>query len=152
MRCRGCKGESVIKSGLSRSGKQRYECRGCGSRFVEEPGGVNYTSEFKNTVLKAMNERMGLRAAQRVFGVHRNTILNWMNQRRNLYGQLQNRQNQNLKLMNYGHLLVIRTTKYGCGWYQKDQLGKQLALSSVIDLLLHGFALLDQWIESIDPQ
>ncbi len=76
--CLHCGSENVVKNGKSKAGKQTYLCRGCGKRFVPEAKALAHPEALRTQVLAALEERMSLRGAQRVFGVHRNTIANWM--------------------------------------------------------------------------
>jgi len=76
--CPHCTSQSIVRNGKTPANKQSYLCRDCHKRFVENPQPSTKDEALKATVLKAMNERMGLRAAQRVFGVHRNTITKWL--------------------------------------------------------------------------
>jgi transposase-like protein len=68
----------VVKNGHSKGGKQTYLCRACGKRFVPEAKPLAHPDSLRAQVLAALEERMSLRGAQRVFGVHRNTITSWI--------------------------------------------------------------------------
>jgi transposase-like protein len=76
--CPHCTSDHTVKNGFNAQGKQSYLCRDCQKRFITQRTRHVYTDAFKTTVLNALNERMGLRAAQRVFGTHRHTITQWV--------------------------------------------------------------------------
>ena len=80
--CPHCTSQNTVRNGKTPGNKQSYLCKTCRKRFVEHPQPSSKDDALKATVLKAMNERMGLRAAQRVFGVHRNTITKWLKKSR----------------------------------------------------------------------
>jgi transposase-like protein len=76
--CPHCASDHTVKNGWNAQGKQTDLCHDCHKRFLTQRTRPVYTDAFKTTVLNALNERMGLRAAQRVFGVHRDTITSWL--------------------------------------------------------------------------
>lgn len=79
--CPRCTSQNAVSKGKTPANKQARLDRACGERFVggTQPSAKDET--LKVTILKAMNERMELRAAQRAFGVHRDTISTWLNSR-----------------------------------------------------------------------
>ncbi|MGI8756703.1 MAG: IS1/IS1595 family N-terminal zinc-binding domain-containing protein, partial [Acidimicrobiales bacterium] len=56
-----CDSGGVIRHGSSRSGKQRYKCRGCGRCFTASPASSSYDEETKARILRAYHERTSLR-------------------------------------------------------------------------------------------
>lgn len=76
--CPHCSSEHVVKNGKSKAGKQTYLCRDCGKRFVPDAKALSHPEALRSQVLSALEERMSLRGAQRVFHVHRNTITKWI--------------------------------------------------------------------------
>jgi insertion element IS1 protein InsB len=76
--CPHCSSDTTVKNSWNAQGKQTYLCHDCQKRFIKDRARGVCTTAFKTTVLNALNERMGLRAAERVFGVHRQTILKWL--------------------------------------------------------------------------
>lgn len=68
----------MVKNGRSKAGKQTYLCRGCGKRFVPDAKALAHPEPVRAQMLAALGERMSPRGAQRVFGVHRNTITSWI--------------------------------------------------------------------------
>src|SRR6266700_2023819 len=74
---RVCKSRNITKNGTNRCGTPQYHCKDCGTYRVLQPKLV-YSEVEKQTVLQACQERSSLRGVQRVFGVARQTIAQWM--------------------------------------------------------------------------
>lgn len=74
MQCGKCGSDRMMKDGWSESGKQRFRCGGCGKRSRENAEQRGVSPDKAALVFGALNERMSLRAAARVFGMSRNTI------------------------------------------------------------------------------
>ena len=72
--CVYCQSPKLTKNGISRQGKQRYRCGGCGRRSCENPTPRGLSAEKQAQVLAALNERMSQRGAARTFNISRNTI------------------------------------------------------------------------------
>ena len=80
MQCPECKSEKIQKNGRKK-GKQNHLCTKCGRQFITEYNGDRgYSDEFKRECLKMYVNRMGLRAIERVKGVHHTTIITWVKQ------------------------------------------------------------------------
>lgn len=78
-RCTACDSERIVKNGKNVCGHQQFRCRACGACRVLSPKSRETAPERKAEVLRAVaTERLSLRAAQRVFGVARNTISGWL--------------------------------------------------------------------------
>ena len=71
-----CEHNSRVKAGKTNSGTQRFKCKSCGARFVEEkPLGDMRTSVDKAAMaLSLMLEGMSVRATERLTGLCRQTI------------------------------------------------------------------------------
>jgi insertion element IS1 protein InsB len=78
MACPQCQSGWSIKYGRTSAGKQRYRCRRCGRQFVIQPAHPQYCQGFREQVLAALNERISLRGAERVFHVARQMIALWL--------------------------------------------------------------------------
>ena len=66
---------SLVKAGHNSSGTQQYLCKACGAHRVLQAKSSAIEPERKALILRAVEvERLGLRAAERVFGVARPTI------------------------------------------------------------------------------
>ena len=79
--CRKCGSENIIKNGHNASGSQQYKCKNCGAHGVLEPS-RGYTEEQREQIIAAYYERPSMRGIQRVFGVSRPTLANWLKKRR----------------------------------------------------------------------
>ena len=82
VKCRFCRSENLQKYGISPNGKQKYKCKDCGRASRESPETAGYDEDFKELVLRACQERMSLRGAERTFGVARQTIARWMEEKK----------------------------------------------------------------------
>jgi len=79
--CYHCGGTDVVRNGRSRTGKQVYKCKGCGRGSRESPQHERYTSQQKETILRAYQERPSMRGIGRIFGVARPTLSAWLKKR-----------------------------------------------------------------------
>jgi transposase-like protein len=78
-RCTARGSERIVKNGKNACGRQQFRCRACGASRALHPKSRETLPERKTEVLRAVAaERLSLRAAQRVFGVARNTIALWL--------------------------------------------------------------------------
>ena len=75
--CRRCGSENIRLNGHADNGAQRAKCRECEKTFVLEPKGPRYDDAFKETVVRACQDRMSLRGITRTFGVCYETIMEW---------------------------------------------------------------------------
>ena len=77
--CATCASTSIVKAGHNSSGTQQYLCKACGAHRVLVAKGPAIDPERKALILRAVEvERLGLRAAERVFGVARQTVAKWL--------------------------------------------------------------------------
>jgi len=79
MQCPSCDSTKIRKHGHHR-GKQRYICKDCGRQFVEFYTAKGYPEETKRQCLRMYVNGMGLRAIERVSGVHHTTVIHWVKQ------------------------------------------------------------------------
>ena len=74
--CRKCGSDQIVKNGSNGVGNPKYKCKACGF------GGVFQTmlpsEEFKETVVRAAQERSSSRGLSRTFGISHQTALNWI--------------------------------------------------------------------------
>ena len=83
--CASCESTSSVKGGHNSSGTQQYLCKACGAHRVLVAKGPATDPARKAMVLRAVEvERLGLRAAERVFGVARQTIARWLEKKPNI--------------------------------------------------------------------
>ena len=81
--CATCGSTSIVKAGHNGSGIQPYLCKACGAHRVLVAKSPAIAEERKALILRAVEvERLGLRAAERVFGVARQTIAKWLEKSR----------------------------------------------------------------------
>ncbi len=73
-----CGSVQTVKNGKAKNGTQTYLCQVCGRRFHPAAKPVAHSEATRTQILDAVHERMGLRGVQRVFGVHRNTVIQWI--------------------------------------------------------------------------
>jgi transposase-like protein len=78
VKCAHCDSESLIRNGLTRNGKQGYKCKSCGRQSREGAQYERYSPAQKEQVLRAYNERPSMRGIQRIFGVSRPTLIDWL--------------------------------------------------------------------------
>jgi len=75
--CTRCGSTHIVRNGRNKCGNRQYHCKDCGAYGVLKPK-VKYSRQQKETILKASQERISLRGLQRVFGVHRHSVLRWI--------------------------------------------------------------------------
>ncbi len=77
--CATCGSAALVKSGHNSCGTQQYLCKACGAHRVLVAKSTATDPARKELVLRAVEaERLSLRAAERVFGVARQTIAKWL--------------------------------------------------------------------------
>jgi transposase-like protein len=75
--CRVCKSTKIVKNGTNRCGNPQYHCKDCGTYRILQPK-THYSEAEKQTILQASQERSSLRGIQRVFGVARQIVAQWI--------------------------------------------------------------------------
>ncbi len=79
--CPECGSSETYKNGKNRQGKQKHLCKSCGRQFITNYNSHRgYSDEFKRECLTMYTNGMGLRAIERVKGVHHTTLINWVKQ------------------------------------------------------------------------
>ena len=76
--CPACQSRQAVKNGKAKNGTQTYLCKVCGRRLHPDAKPVAHSEATQKQILAAVQERMSLRGVQRVFGVHRNTVIRWI--------------------------------------------------------------------------
>ena len=77
--CATCASTSIVKAGHNGSGTQQYLCKSCGAHRVLAAKSPATDPARKAMILRAVEvERLSLRAAERVFGVARQTVAKWL--------------------------------------------------------------------------
>ena len=78
-RCATCASTSIVKAGHNGSGTQQYLCKACGAHRVPAAKSPATDPARKAMILRAVEvERLSWRAAERVFGVARQTVAQWL--------------------------------------------------------------------------
>ena len=77
--CRACGSAAIVKNGHNACGSEQFFCKACGTHRVLMPKRQAASPQRQAEVLRAVaTERLSLRAAERVFGVTRQTIARWL--------------------------------------------------------------------------
>ena len=76
--CRHCGHFTLVKYGIAPNGKQKFLCRSCGRQSRENPQLPGYAPERREEILRAYQERASLRGIERIFGVSRSTVIEWL--------------------------------------------------------------------------
>ena len=77
--CATCGSTSIVKAGHNGAGSPQYLCKACGAHRVLVAKSPAIDPERKALILRAVEvERLGLRAAERVFGLARQTVAKWL--------------------------------------------------------------------------
>ena len=80
MQCPECKSTHIRKNG-KKKGKQNHICVPGGRQFINQyESHRGYSESIKRDCLKMYVNDMGLRAIERVKGVHHTTVINWVKQ------------------------------------------------------------------------
>lgn len=78
--CTKCQSENIVRNGKTKAGKQKYHCKACNAYGTLGPS-VPYTPERKAEILRAYHERASLRGIERTFGVARQTVAKWLQEK-----------------------------------------------------------------------
>ena len=81
LRCQHCESRNIVRNGLTADERQRYLCRDCGQRSREDPRSNAYSTEEREQILRAYDERSSLRGLSRTFGLSRRTVTAWIKKR-----------------------------------------------------------------------
>lgn len=76
--CPTCKSSEVVKFGLNRQGKQRYQCRNKNCEkdtFILAYENKGYLPEIKKQIIEMTLNGSGIRDTSRVLGISMNTVL-----------------------------------------------------------------------------
>ena len=75
-RCGKCQSPHIVRNGSNSSGNPKYKCKECGFGGVFETR--RKSGDFKETVIRAAQERSSSRGLGRTFGISHQTALNWI--------------------------------------------------------------------------
>ncbi len=76
--CHSCGSINIIKNGTNKCGNQQYHCKDCGVYRVLNPQSRSVQETEKRKVLQAYRERVSLRGIDRIFGICRRTVMQWI--------------------------------------------------------------------------
>ena len=79
--CPYCHSVKVVKNGVKRTGRQNFLCRGCGKQFQYEYTKAGCRPGARQLALRLLVRNSGIRDIEAVTGVHRQTVLRWLNQK-----------------------------------------------------------------------
>lgn len=80
VKCPYCHALKVVKNGKKKSGEQNFLCRNCNRQFQQHYQKADCRPEMKELALKLLVRNSGIRDIEAVLGIHRQTILKWLNQ------------------------------------------------------------------------
>ena len=75
--CPCCGSIKIKKNGKAENGKQKFHCHDCKAYGVLQPE-PRYSEARKEEIIRDYQERSSLRGTERVFGVARQTVSNWI--------------------------------------------------------------------------
>ncbi len=67
--CPKCTSNQIVKNGKIHHGKQNFQCRDCGRKFVQNPQNKVINQETKELIDRLLRELLPLAAIARVTGV-----------------------------------------------------------------------------------
>lgn len=79
--CHKCGSEHIVKNGSNACGNPKYKCKACGFGGVFQT--VRASEDYKETVVRAAQERSSSRGLARTFGISHQTALNWIKKKQN---------------------------------------------------------------------
>ena len=71
--------EGQVKVGHTGAGSQRYLCRGCGHKYTPMPKHHGYEDHVRQQALRLYVDGINLRRIERILGVSRQSVANWVN-------------------------------------------------------------------------
>jgi insertion element IS1 protein InsB len=74
-KCPGCQSEHLVKSGKTKTGKQRYSCKECNRRFITDYSYNAYKPNTNPQIILFTKEGLGIRSTARVLKISVTTLL-----------------------------------------------------------------------------
>lgn len=71
--------EHQTKSGHTRTGSQRYRCKGCQRIYTPEPKPLGYPEETRREAVRLYLEGTNFRRIGRTLSVNHQSVVNWVN-------------------------------------------------------------------------
>ena len=79
IRCPNCGSlKNQIKSGLNRSGTQRYLCKNCGVKYTPDPKEHEFSDDIKEIAIKMFNSGISGRNIGKFFSMSKSNVHNWI--------------------------------------------------------------------------
>jgi len=75
--CHTCGSTDIVRNGTNKCGKLQYHCKTCGAYRVLDAKRQHSELE-KDRILKTYQERASMRGLERIFGVARQTVAEWI--------------------------------------------------------------------------
>lgn len=76
-RCPKCGSEDLVRNGHDYKGDQKYHCKSCAS-YGTLHAQPRYDERMRTQVKRAVLERLSLRGIERLFGLLRRTVADWI--------------------------------------------------------------------------
>lgn len=73
--CPICESNQIIKNGKTNLGKQRYCCKNCGKRFIQDYTYKAYLQNTNTQIILFIKEGLGIRSISRVLSISTTTLL-----------------------------------------------------------------------------
>jgi transposase-like protein len=71
--------DSQIKSGLNRTGSQRFGCKLCQRTYTPHPNPLGYTDDVRKQALRLYIGGNSFRRIARLLAVNHQSVINWIN-------------------------------------------------------------------------
>jgi transposase-like protein len=71
--------EQQTKSGHTRTGSQRYKCKGCQRIYTPDPKPLGYPEGTKREAVRLYLEGTNFRRIGRILSVNHQSVVNWVN-------------------------------------------------------------------------
>lgn len=71
--------EQQTKSGHTRTGSQRYKCRGCQRIYTPDPKPLGYPDQTRREAVRLYLEGTNFRRIGRILSVNHQSVVNWVN-------------------------------------------------------------------------
>lgn len=75
LHCPYCKRTNIIKSGKSNNNKQRYKCKDCHKRFINQYDYQAYLPDVNEQIITLTKEGLGIRSTARVLKISTTTLI-----------------------------------------------------------------------------
>jgi len=76
--CRKCGSDNLVRNGHDYKGDQKYHCKSCGRYGTLQAQPPGYGAVTRAQVKRAVLERISLRGIERLFGLSRHTVAEWI--------------------------------------------------------------------------